>query len=468
MLINDKPMTKSDRYMTMQRSMPEGLEDRWLFGNETGPPLTYGFDYKRVVHPGPKRQILEGAQIQEQWSKIMSSKPEHTKRAAYIHIPFCVSRCLYCGFFKYYSDKQLEDTYIDALCREIQNDSNLRYIKERPIDALYIGGGTPSVLSKNNLGRLIRTLKQYLVLSDDCEFTLEASLSTLSADTLDICLKDGVNRVSFGIQSFDTSIRTNLGRRLDRESLIEKLEDLKSIATNYNATVVIDLMFGLPGQDMPCWLEDIETYLNLQIDSLDLYQINLFPDSPLSRAIQDKSIAPLPSLAEQALMFKRAIEILKESGQRTLSIIHWARNDRERNLYNSLSKGGYVTFPFGAGAGGKLKGATMFLKSDIGQYINSINSGHKPIMFMTDTDNDYRLYQDLIGQIDRGYIDTAALMELYGFKDDIFKPLIDKWIQRGFIEPSEKGYSLTIAGQFWYVNLTQAIIDWLQFKVLRR
>ncbi len=457
---------KADRYKAMQEGMStKEIPLKWLYGNETDDPLRFGFDSKRVVHPTIKSPLIDSKDIQARWQQVMQTEGYSASKVAYIHIPFCLSHCYYCGFFQNFIDRQLEDAFIDCLIDELTQAGASRFIESGAFDAVYIGGGTPSALKTANLRRLLEAINNYLPMADNCEFTMEASLQTFSEETLKTCKEGRINRISFGVQSFDTSVRRLMGRAIEGKDALARLNSLASKVKDSDLLVIIDLIYGLPLQDRGIWERDVETYIASNIDSADFYQLNVFSDSRL-KDLNDSGLMPSPAtVGEQALMFARTVDLMDRSAQSRLSITHWARNPKERNLYNSLSKGGAVIVPFGPGAGGRIGGSTIFLKKDIGEYIEDIKSGVKPLMFMTESVGDFTLYYTAIGQLDKGFLDLKPLEGQYQQHCYFIYELVKKWQERGFVQHSEGMISLTIAGQFWHVNLTQSLIDWLQTRI---
>ncbi len=463
--ITNTTVVKADRFKAMQEGM--SLKDiplEWLYGNVTNDPLRFGFYSKRVVHPTIKSPLIKDKALQNRWSQFMTMEDNEGSRVAYIHIPFCISRCHYCGFFQHFVDRGLEDAFIDSLIKELRMAEDARFIQCRPFNAVYIGGGTPSALKTDSLRGLLNAIRNSIPMKENCEFTMEGSLQTFTEETFELCRDSGINRLSFGVQSFNTSVRRLVGRMLSGQEVHDRLNRLVEKADSMEMLIVIDLIFGLPLQHMPVWEEDIDTYIASKIHSADFYQLNVFSDSRL-KEFTDKGLLPSQAgLPEQAMMFAKAVDIMERKGQLRLSNIHWARTHGERNLYNSLSKAGSTIIPFGPGAGGRVMGSTTFITKDIDRYIKEIDEGVKPLMFMTEPIKDYQVYYQLIGQLDRGFIDLRALQSHYPQYYSLAMELIQKWQSRGFVFVSDAIANLTLAGQFWYVNLTQALIDWLQLK----
>lgn len=437
-------------------------ENKWLLGNDTDDPLRYAFDAKRVVHPGIKGSMLAADKWSDHWRGFMSKEGRQSKRAAYIHIPFCQTRCLYCGFFQNFSNKDLENAYIDKLIMDLRMSASTPFITSHPIHAVYLGGGTPSSLSAANIKRLLRAINEYLYLANDCELTFESRLHDFDDEKLENCIEGGVNRFSFGVQSFNTKIRKSIGRLADREEVLNRLEYINSLG---HAAVVIDLMYGLPRQTMDVWEDDIMTLIGCGIDGGDLYQLNVYENSKLKEAIDRGTLPPAAKTSEQALMFKKGVELMQKNKFKRLSICHWANNTRERNLYNSFAKSVTATVPFGAGAGGKINGYAMFVDRDIKSYMERIDKGEKPLMFMMSPPDKYELYNSIIGQMDLGRLNLVQIRSRHGADlEDLLEDIFSAWKNMGLIEINGDFLELTIAGQFWYVNLTQAMLDCLKMQ----
>ena len=139
------------------------LDKRQFFANEDGDPLHTAFDKRAVVHPGRGGQPLAPRDIPSIWEQVMATTDEKGKRAAYFHIPFCSSRCLYCGFYSHGAKEKDMDRYMDYLIKELAMVSDSPFINSHPLHAVYIGGGTPTDLSSTNLHRLLEAIQDHTV-----------------------------------------------------------------------------------------------------------------------------------------------------------------------------------------------------------------------------------------------------------------------------------------------------------------
>lgn len=429
-----------------------------LIGVDTDDLLGGAFPRKRVIHPGVRGGTMESGVHAKRWREIMAAPGHVGKRTVYIHIPFCQARCLYCGFFQNYSDESAETQYVTTLIAELAGNAGTRFGTTQPIHAVYFGGGTPSALSAANIGRLLRAVRQYLPLANDCEITFEARIHGFDDEKMAACIGNGVNRFSFGVQSFDNRVRKAVGRFDDRDIVLKRLGYLRDLD---QASVVVDLIYGLPYQTQEVWFSDIESFFQAGIDGVDLYKLNIYENSMLKKAIEGGSLPAGAGLAEQGRMFADGVEQMQNRRCRRLSICHWARTGRERNLYNSLNKGGATVLPFGAGAGGNLDGTTLMLERDMSRYLARLHSGEKPIMAMTEPHPDHRLHACVVAQIEAGHINLRQLASEFGVDVGSATEVCEIWSRRGLLEKRLCDYQLTIPGQFWYVNISQSVLELL-------
>lgn len=433
-----------------------------LVGMETSNPLGSAFAKKRVLHAGLRGSVMKPAEWQPVWQDLMRQAAPQGKRVAYVHIPFCLHRCLYCGFFQNVSADGLETAYVDRLIRELQLSSRDRYITSGVVNAVFIGGGTPSTLSPHNAARLLQAIRACLPLTNDYELTLEARIHDLIPEKMEAWLANGVNRVSIGVQSFNTGVRQAVGRLDDRDVIMERLRQLSAYD---QAAVIIDLMYGLPYQSMAVWLEDLALLGAAAIDGWDLYQLNVYETSALKQAIEAGRLPPAASTDKQAEMFAAAETLLADNLFSRISICHWAKSNRERNMYNTLTKNGNAVLPFGSGAGGSIGGVSLSLDRDLNRYMAAVDKEEKPIAGMRQPHAVQGLQNAVLGQIRQGYLAIRPLAAQYGSTVMEVEPLLRIWEERGLLQSGATAARLTIAGQFWYMNIAQSVLECLHALV---
>lgn len=434
-----------------------GDNDRKLiFGNESEDSLTKGYEKKRVVHAGAAGEVVPPEKTKQIWMQE-SSEVSNAQKLVYINIPFCQTKCAYCGFFKNFAKDELMESFTDALVKEIQQGGRLPFFSSGSVNAVYIGGGTPGALHTHQIERILSALNENIPMANDCEMTFETRTYQLTKEKIETCLNNGVNRFSLGVQSFNTLARKSIGRVDDGDIVAAKLEELK----NYNsAAVAIDLMFGLPHQSSSEFLEDILTADKLEVDGISLYQLNVFENGKLDEHIKSGKIPKPPTTAEQAVYHINANKLMNDLGYSQASMSHWTRGTRDRTLYNAMSKAGHPMHAFGAGAGGRTSSYGYFTHVALQPYIKMVDAGMKPIMGMSRMPKRQKLINQITSQIDSGFIRFDILNREAGTDMAfLFEPLMDSWQQRGMVKIDKNIMRLTPVGQFWYVNMAQALVD---------
>lgn len=443
------------------RSLKEILTDMdddlfsLVVGKQSDRPLSDAFHAKRVIHGEMGGGMVERNQWPDLWRTALEQPGANEKRSVYIHIPFCQNKCLYCGFFQNFCQVEMETAYIDRLLAELQMHADRPYFAQ-PVNAVFIGGGTPSSLSPHNAGRILKAIGDYLPLANDCELTLEGRICDLVPEKMETWLANGVNRISLGVQSFNTTVRQAVGRLDDRETILRRLQALSA----YNqATVIIDLIYGLPYQTREIWLEDIAALKEAAIDGWDLYQLNVYENSALKKAIDAGRLPPTATTREQAEMFGAAHALLAGWPVSQISVCHWSKTSRERNMYNIMAQQGQAMLPFGAGAGGKVGTYRIMLERDVKRYMERIDKGEKPLMMMMAAPASAGIHDAIKNQLKLGYLDLSQLAADYDPRLAEIQVLLDLWEERGLVRREKGLVRLTVAGQFWYVNLTQSVLE---------
>ena len=234
----------------------------------------------------------------------------------YLHIPFCKTKCPYCNFYSV-TDLNLKERFLSALNAEMPF-----YREAFPFfDTLYIGGGTPSVLNGKEFETLFRHIHDHFSLSPAAEITVEINPADHDTDMLSLLRNLGVNRLNIGIQSFDDTILTFLGRR---HKAREASEALALACRSGFAHLGLDLIYGVPGQDMASWMADLQYVKNLPIDHLSCYQLSLEQDTPLGSRFQNGDFA-LPIEQMQLDFFKKTSAFLREAGFLHYEVSNFAR-----------------------------------------------------------------------------------------------------------------------------------------------
>ena len=230
----------------------------------------------------------------------------------YLHVPFCNSRCIYCGFCSTVS-RDLRQKYIPALKREIQERRDFfspLYESDRIIKTLYIGGGTPSVLPTEILNEAVSAIRDAFKIAEDYEFTVEVNPDDITEDYALSLRKMGVNRVSMGVQSFKDSHLRWMRRRHDSETAIKAYRILRSAGFD---NISLDLIFGFPLMTLKDWEENLDRITDLNPEHISAYQMGIDPETPLERMEKTGEFS-LPSQEESEEMYSLLQKKLKDGG----------------------------------------------------------------------------------------------------------------------------------------------------------
>ena len=262
----------------------------------------------------------------------------------YIHVPWCVRKCPYCDFNSHEAGSDIPETeYIQALLNDLEQD--LHWVQGRPIESIFFGGGTPSLLSARAYETLFTGLTEKLTFSPDIEITLEANPGTFEADKFKAYRQLGINRLSMGIQSFQPEHLKKLGRIHDRAQALAAIETaINAGFSNFN----LDLMHGLPDQTPEQALDDLNTALSFQPPHLSWYQLTIEPNTEFYKRP--------PVLPEDDTLWdiqEQGQERLAQAGLSQYEISAYSQPDKQaRHNINYWRFGDYLGI--GAGAHGKI------------------------------------------------------------------------------------------------------------------
>ena len=388
-----------------------------------------------------------------QWQNIWKKKLPHAAdmdALAYLHIPFCANHCVFCGFYRNAWKDSQSSVYTDKIIEEMAAEAEVRTGKGK-IRAVYFGGGTPTALLTEDLVRLIRACYQYLPLAEDCEFTIEGRMSHFDLEKAQACLEAGANRISIGVQTFNTAIRRRLGRKHSGDEAFEYLAKLCEL----DAVIVADLMFGLPNQTDEVWQNDIARAAELPLSGLDTYAFNLYPMLPINRMIEKGAFPTPPGFDIQADQYAYTVETLLEKGWEQVSNSHFAYPGRgERNRYNTLIKSDISCLAFGSGAGGNFGGFSYQVQGDLESYL-ATPKGEKNIAFMSGHSPNKALLSKVQHDIETGRLNPSLFDG-----NKAAQKLIAQWQEMQlFKEPDSDGLiRLNTSGRYWSPTLIRKLM----------
>jgi oxygen-independent coproporphyrinogen-3 oxidase len=223
-----------------------------------------------------------------------------TTAGIYVHIPFCSSRCSYCDFATGLYQSELAERYVRAVVEEINSST---WVGQR-VDTIYFGGGTPSLLQSSQLDGILNALHKHFVVDEAPEITIEINPGSVNAEKLREFCHLGINRASFGVQTFDDAELAKLGRSHDAADALNTFAELRASGfTNMS----FDLIAGLPGQSLDGWERNVATALELQPEHLSFYLLEVHSGTPLAEHIR-RGIQPVPDDDLAGVMYEYMLE----------------------------------------------------------------------------------------------------------------------------------------------------------------
>jgi oxygen-independent coproporphyrinogen-3 oxidase len=288
-------------------------------------------------------------------------------RGAYVHVPFCARVCPYCDFNVIAGRDDLQGRYLTAVLSEVEREPEWS-----SIEAVAFGGGTPTRLPAGSLTTLVEGLSARFGLAGAAEVGLEANPEDWSDDMAALLVAGGFNRVSFGAQSFDPAVLTQLGR-LHRPEEIET--GLRSARRSGFASISLDLIYGTPGESVRSWTESVHRAIALDPDHLSVYALTVERGTALSRAVN--AGAPAPDEDDQADKYEIARDLLTTAGYVRYEVSNYARPGHACR-YNLLTwaQGEYLAF--GPGAHGHRSGVRYRNIHRIDAYLEAVESSRRP------------------------------------------------------------------------------------------
>lgn len=358
----------------------------------------------------------------------------------YIHIPFCKSRCIYCGFYST-TLLDLRKKYINAVCREMELRKN--YIRE-PFSTIYLGGGTPSLLDEAELTKLFLYINNVYDVDRNAEITMECNPDDITPKFTNMLSRLPINRVSMGAQTFADSRLRLLHRRHNSDEVKHAVKLLRESGIK---NISIDLMFGFPDESLSQWKEDISAALALNVEHISAYSLMYEEDTPLWKMLDTGKVKEIDE--ELSLtMFKELVCQLTDAGYEHYEISNFARPGY-RSRHNSSYWHQVPYIGLGAAAHSFDLNSRQWNVADLKLYIEEINNGIIP-MEREELDND-TTFNDIITTALRTSdgIDLNAMETRLGkrYRNTLISAA-GKHIEQGLLEIRHDRLRLTAEGIF--------------------
>jgi oxygen-independent coproporphyrinogen-3 oxidase len=370
------------------------------------------------------------------------------KAGVYLHIPFCRSRCSYCDFATGMFESGLADRYGNALIKEIAKWSEVE--SPAPVDTIFFGGGTPSLLSSTQIERIQKAVRDRFAISDDAEVTLELNpgdggeTPAARQETMRAFRHAGINRVSFGAQSFDDRELKQLGRTHSSADISTTLDHLRAAGFE---NISFDLIAGLPGQTLSGWRQNLVEALRLRPDHLSLYLLDVHEGTPLADQIRS-GMRPKPDDDLAGEMYQLMLEEVSAAGYQHYEISNFCLPGFE-SRHNTKYWTGAPYYGFGCSAhsfdGGRRRWANH---RDTAGYVQLIEQDKSPVVERTDLNEaEARSESIFLGlRLMRG-LDLADYCARFGADlREAYEADIDRLVDAGLITVDKDLMRLTSRG----------------------
>lgn len=372
-------------------------------------------------------------------------KPE--KASIYIHIPFCVSKCHYCTYISHVnSTEKMREKYVQALCKEIERYPENPSFKKYDIESVYFGGGTPSLLSTEQIKRILDTCKATFNFVDNVDMCMEFDPSTVTDEKLVGFKENGFTRLSIGVQSFDDEVLKVSNRSHDSKTALAAINLIKKHGIkNFN----IDLIYPLQCQNMNTWKEDLLKTIELEPAEITAHVLEVWPGTKLERMVKD-GIYKLPSFEEEIKMTNEAYDILEAHGFKRWSNCGYYHPDRT-NHYSLFMDYYWRTWPmigFGISAQSVLDQRIYTNVPNINEYLKRIEEHKNPIGLCTKMTKRQEMLRVVIRGLKACYIDKQYFWDRFGVElETIFEKEIEFLLSKKWIINTPERIELTREGQ---------------------
>ena len=364
----------------------------------------------------------------------MQAKPS----SAYVHIPFCTQICYYCDFSKVFIKNQPVDAYLEHLIQET------RSYEIGKLRTLYIGGGTPTALSAQQLAYLLTELPKVMDLSEVEEFTIEANPGDLDPDKIAVLKESQVNRVSLGVQTFDNKMLKKIGRSHQEQDIYDNIRHLKQAGFD---NISIDLIYALPGQTMDQVKENVAKAIDLDIPHMSLYSLILENQTVFMNRMRRGKL-PLPKEELEAEMFEYIIEELEKAGFEHYEISNFSKPGFE-SRHNLVYWDNAEYYGLGAGASGYVDGIRYKNHGPIRHYLEAVEAGKARI-----TEEHLALEEKMEEELFLGLrkktgVSKARFEEKFGISfDQRYGQVVASLTEQGLLVPDDKQVRMTKRGLF--------------------
>ncbi|MFE5471664.1 radical SAM family heme chaperone HemW [Bacillus safensis] len=375
-------------------------------------------------------------------------------KAAYIHIPFCEHICHYCDFNKFFIKTQPVDEYLAALEKEMQH--TIEQKGEQELKTIFIGGGTPTSLTVSQLDKLMNSIHRVLKPTKNLiEFAVEANPDELSLEKLQVLKAAGVNRLSFGVQTFEDDLLKKIGRVHQKKDVLTSFERARAIGFD---NISLDLMFGLPHQEKHHVMNSLETAFSLGAEHYSVYSLIVEPKTVFYNLMQ-KGKLHLPPQEREAEMYELVMDEMERHGLKQYEISNYAKPGFE-SQHNLTYWSNEDYFGFGAGAHGYVDGIRNVNAGPVKHYLELIDQTGFPYKETHQVTKEEQIEEEMfLGLRKIEGVKSADFQAKYGAAPEaLFSTVLEDLEEKGLIVKDDMGIRLTRKGKLLGNEVFQAFL----------
>ncbi|NLE05746.1 MAG: radical SAM protein [Crenarchaeota archaeon] len=403
------------------------------------PPYTYR-DYPDI-QPETYKSFLEFLDTENTTGRLMELQP---------WISVCDSKCSFCYFPTTASAKVQLEPYLELLKKELLMYAKTKYVKTSVFDEIVLGGGTPSVLSAEQMIDLFDFCKENFNINKEYFIKVSGSSKTLTLEKIKKLADYGVYQIDMGAQSFDNELRKNMCLPDTADNVVKAIEYSRKLGM----VVCLDLMYNFPGQTMESWIDSLKKAIELDVE-IDAYSLHIDPGTPLEKMIQTGVSPPQGDAEYEKQMYIAAYKLLTDAGYKAVGHDRYSRNEwhiRE-NCLNGWPWGGILT----TGAGcfmGYMQRFSYSNVEDANEYMKIVKNGKLPIQRLSKSTDDDMMRREMSRLYLRLPVSKTEFKEKFNkIPEDVFPQQLKNLKEKGLIEIDDKEIRITKQGELWKANI---------------
>jgi oxygen-independent coproporphyrinogen III oxidase len=406
---------------------------------ENWPPYTYR-DYPDIK-PETYESFMEFLSTENTSGRLMELQP---------WISICDSRCAFCYFPTTATTQAPVESYMETLKKELDMYAKTKYVKTSLFDEIVLGGGTPSVLSAEQMIDLIDFCKERFSVNEEYFIKVTGSSKTLALNKIDKLASYGVYQMDMGAQTFDDKLRKMMCLPDTAESVEKAIRHAKKLGL----CVCVDLMYNLPGQTMESWINTLKKAIELDVE-IDAYSLHVDPGTPLEKMIQNGIVPPQRNAEYEKKQYLTAYKFLTEAGYKAVGHDRFSRVEwhLRENCLNGWPWGGILT----TGAGcfmGYLQRFSYSNIENIKDYMAIVRTGRLPISKLSESTLEDMMRRTMTRLYLRLPVDKIEFKQKFGkIPEEVFSRQLERLKEKGLIEINGKEIRITKLGDIWKGNI---------------